>query len=358
MNTPRKATISSQPSKKTSNWLAELLMDWTKTQFMFSLLILLAAAVLPIFIRSPYYLGIVVLTLIYALVGISWNIVAGIAGQFLIGHIFFFGIGAFTTMSLFNAFNISPWLGIPAGALISIVVGIGITYLASRYGLKLDYFALFTIALVVVVAILFSQIDFLGGTSGLYILFKGDSLREMSFVRKEPYLYIALSLTLGAVVAQYRLFNSRMGRYFIAMREDEDAAAALGVNISYYKMHAVTIAAALAGLGGGFWAVYVTFVDSFGVFNMAFDVELCLVGPIVGGLGSLIGPLLGSIINKPAVELLRGAAGSLHTGLREIFYGGFLILFVLFLPKGITGLLYGPYRKLRIWLQNRYRRGD
>jgi branched-chain amino acid transport system permease protein len=357
MSTLQKETLPQRPQNKAGYWMVNWLMDWTKTQFAFSLLILLVAAVIPIFLRSPYYLGIVVLTLIYALVGISWNIVAGIAGQFLIGHIFFFGIGAFTTMSFFNAFNLSPWFGIPLGGLISIVIGIGITYLASRYGLRLDYFALFTIALVVVVAILFSQIDFLGGTSGLYILFKGDSFREMSFVRKEPYLYIALFLTLGAVVAQYRLFNSRMGRYFMAMREDEDAAAALGVNISLYKMYAVTIAAGLAGLGGGLWAVYITFIDSFSVFNMAFDIELCLVGPIIGGLGTLIGPLIGSIFNKPAVELIRGAAGNLHTGIHQILYGGFLILFVLFLPEGITGLLYRPYRKLRSWLQTRYRNG-
>jgi branched-chain amino acid transport system permease protein len=358
MRTSRKATIPSLPLKKARNWLVDLLTDWVKTQFVSSLLILLIAAAIPIFVRSPYYLGIVVLTLIYALVGISWNIVAGIAGQFLIGHIFFFGIGAFATMSLLNAYNLSPWLGIPAGVLIAIVVGIGVAYLASRYGLKLDYFALFTIALVVVAAILLSQIDFLGGTSGLYILFQGNSVRAMTFVQKEPYLYIALFLTIGAVVAQYRLFNSRMGRYFMAMREDEDAAAALGVNISRYKMYAVAIAAGLAGLGGGLWAVYVTFIDSFGVFNLAFDVELCLVGPIIGGLGTLLGPLIGSVINKPAVELIRGAAGSLHPGLREIFYGGFLILFMLFLPEGITGLLYKPYRVLRKWLQNRYQDED
>ena len=139
----------------------------------------------------------------------------------------------------------------------------------------------------------------------------------------------------------------------IAIRENEAAASALGVNTALYKTLAVLISTAMGGIGGGFYVVYVTFVQPGQVFNLSFNVAIVLAGPIIGGLGSLIGPILGAVVNKPIVELLRGALAAQRGGTDLIVYGLFLITFMLFVPKGIAGLLYGPYDSMRRALQRR-----
>jgi len=340
-------SITTQPNSAPRSWWKEILLDWDRTQLALSFLIIILAALSPLVVKSPYYMGIIILTLIYAYVGISWNIVAGFAGQLLIGHVIFFGVGAYTTMVLLNRMSISPWIGILAAALAAAILGLIVAYLTSRYGLKLDYFALFTIALIVSMSILFSQIKFLGQASGLYVKFTGDSLVKMSWVSKTPYLYIAIGLLLIGILVQYWVYRSKLGKYFLAIREDEAAAAALGVDLTTYKMAAVVIAAALGGSGGGFWVIYTTFVDPFQVFNLGFNVEVALVAPIIGGLGTLIGPIIGSILNKPAADLIRGLFGGGGSGISIIIYGTFLILFIIFLPRGVTGLLFILYDKLR-----------
>lgn len=132
----------------------------------------------------------------------------------------------------------------------------------------------------------------------------------------------------------------------MAIREDEDAAAALGVNTSRYKTLSVVIGAAMAGIGGGFYMMYVTFIDPTGMFNLGVNVEIVMAGPIIGGLGSLIGPILGALVNKPIAELIRGYSAEGTSGISLIVYGMFLITSIMFMPRGLAGLLHNLYRKL------------
>jgi len=323
----------------------DILLDWDKFQLAGSLLILGLIALAPLFVRSPYYLGIVVLAVLYAYIGISWNIVAGFAGQLLIAHIIFMAVGAYTTIVLFNRFGVSPWLGLPAAGLVAALLGAVVAFITLRYGLKADYFALFTIALMVALRALFLKWKFVGGAIGIGLRLSDPSWEKMIFAEKEPYLYIALALAFVGLVVQYRVYRSKMGRYFIAIREDETAAAALGVNTSLYKTLAVLIGSAMAGVGGGFYVMYVTFIEPPQVFDLGLNVEIAMAAPIIGGLGSLSGPLLGALVNKPLVEMIRGVLSAGKSGTTLIVYGSFLIIAILFMPRGIAGLIQEPYQK-------------
>lgn len=339
---PKQTTESSS-----SHWLRGILLDWDKTQLLISFIILSLIAVTPLFVKSPYYMGIIILTTLYIFTGISWNIVAGFSGQLLIAQIIFFAVGAYTTIVLYNTFSVSPWIGIPISAVTAAILGLGVAFITLRYGLKMDYFALFTIALMVAMRAIFLKWDLVGGAMGMGLSLSEPSWEKMIFANKEPYLYIVLGITVIGVILQYRIYKSKMGKYFMAIREDEAAAAALGVNTSRYNTYALVIGAALAGIGGGFYVMYVTFIEPPQVFNMGLNVELMLAAPIIGGLGSLAGPVLGGILNKPFAEFIRGFFTAGRSGTILIVYGSFLILAVLVMPRGVTGVLHNLYLKLR-----------
>ncbi len=328
-----------------TSMLHKILYDWVKTQILISFIIFALIALSPLVVKSPYYMGIIILTTLYAFIGISWNIIAGFAGQLLIAHIIFLATGAYTTMVLYDSFGISPWLGIPAAGVVSAVLGLGVAFVTLRYGLKMDYFALFSIALMVAMKTLFLKWDFVGGAVGLGLSLSETGIKNMIFDSKLPYLYIALGLAVMGVIVQYQIYQSKIGKYFFAIREDEAAAAALGVNTSLYKTLALVIGSALAGIGGGFYAMYVTFIEPPQVFNLGLNVEIVMAAPIIGGLGSLAGPILGSVLNKPLAELIRGMLSEGRSGTTLIVYGSFLVLAIMFLPRGVTGLIQDLHAK-------------
>jgi branched-chain amino acid transport system permease protein len=327
------------------NWARYFFANWERTQLVISFLLIIMVGLSPLVIRSPYLLGILVLTILYAYVGITWNIVAGFAGQLLIAHVIFLGLGAYTTIVLYDRFGISPWIGIPAAGITAGLLGLVVSLISLRYGLKADYFALFTIALLVTMRTLFLKWNFVGSALGLWLQLGNSGLKNMIFITKEPYLYIALSLLTVGVIVQYRIFCSKIGKYFLAIREDESAAAALGVNTALYKTWAVVIGAAMVGIAGGFYVMYVAFVEPPQVFDLGFDVEIALAAPIIGGLGSLVGPILGALIDKPLAELVRGYLSAQTAGSSLIIYGSFLVLSILFLPRGIAGAVHDLYRR-------------
>jgi len=347
---------SSKPrSGGLQGFLRGVFLDWDKTQLFLSLVLIVLFALSPLVIDSPSYLGIIILTVIYAYVGLAWNIVVGFAGQLLIGHVTFFGLGAYTTLLLFELFRLSPWIGIPLAAVPSVFMGLIISYLTLRYGLKLDYFALFTLAIMIILSVVFSQMPWAGGAQGIWITYRGVSLEYMMFKTKAPYLYVGLGLLLFGVLLTYKIYRSKTGKYLLAIREDEAAAAALGVNTARYKMIALLITAAMEGIGGGFYAIYTTLVEPPLVFNLALNVEL-LTSPLVGGLGTIIGPLLGAILNKPVVEILRGTLQNIRAGSTLIVYGLFLIVFILYLPRGVAGMVQDVYMRFRRSYEMRMRK--
>jgi branched-chain amino acid transport system permease protein len=221
-----------------------------------------------------------------------------------------------------------------------------VAFITLRYGLKMDYFALFTIALMVALRTLFLKWKFVGGAVGMWFSLTSPSLGKMIFANKAPYLYIALGLVVIGLIVQYRIYRSKMGKYFVAIRENEDAASMLGVNTSLYKMLAVVIGSGMAGVGGGFYMMYVTFVEPPQVFNLGLNVEIAMAGPIIGGLGSLAGPLVGALLNKPFAEIMRGVMSGGRSGSSLIIYGTFLITTIIFLPRGLTGVLHSIYLRI------------
>ncbi len=321
--------------------------SWDQTQLTFSFGLVLLMAISPLIIRSPYYIGVIILASLYAFIGISWNIVAGFTGQLLIAHIIFLGLGGYTTIVLLNNFGISPWFGILMGGVIAAIAGGIVALITLRYGLKLDYFALFTIALLVAMRTLFLKWEFVGGAVGMYLRLETPSVAKMIFASKLPYLYISLILLAAGVIIQYLIYRSKMGKYFIAIREDEAAAAALGVNTTLYKTLAVMIGTALAGVGGGFYVIYVTYIDPTGIYNLGVNAEIVMASPIIGGLGSLIGPLLGALVNKPIAEIIRANLAEARSGITLIVYGLFLIASIMFMPRGLAGLIHNVYDRLR-----------
>ncbi|HRF46292.1 MAG TPA: branched-chain amino acid ABC transporter permease [Anaerolineales bacterium] len=321
--------------------------DWDLMQLAISVLLVVAIGFAPLVIRSPYYLGILILAVLYAYVGISWNIVAGFAGQLLIAHIIFIALGAYTTVVLYTRFDVMPWIGIPASGVVAAGLGLVIALITLRYGLKADYFALFTIALMVALKTLFLKWEFVGAAVGMGLRLNEPSWEKMIFSTKEPYLYIGLALLLAGILVQFWIYRSKLGKYFLALREDEAAAAALGVNTSLYKTLALLIGSAMGGIGGGYYMMYVTFVEPPQVFDLGLNVELVLAAPIIGGLGSLLGPVLGALINKPLAELIRGTLTAGRSGTTLIVYGAFLVISILFMPRGITGLIQDGYQRLK-----------
>ena len=332
--------------KSSRSWLRYLFANWERTQLVISFALIALVGLISAFTKSPYVLGILVLATLYAFVGITWNIVAGFAGQLLIAHVIFLGIGAYTTIVLNNRFGITPWLGIPAAGVVAGLLGLVVAFITLRYGLKADYFALFTIALLVTLKTIFLKWKFVGSALGLWLQLGNAGWKNMIFSTKEPYLYIAMGLLTLGVIVQYLIYRSKTGKYMLAIREDESAAAALGVNTSLYKTLALVIGAVMAGIAGGFYVMYVAFVEPPQVFDLGFNVEIVMASPIIGGLGSLAGPLLGAFLNKPLAELIRGMLSAETSGTSLIIYGSFLVLAILFLPRGIAGALQDLYNKI------------
>lgn len=330
-----------------SNIFRYFMVTWERAQLFICFVLVVLLALSPLVIKSPYYLGIVILATIYAYIGITWNIVAGFTGQLLIAHIIFLAVGAYTTIVLLNKFGVSPWIGLPISGLVAGIAGAVVAFITLRYGLKMDYFALFTIALMTALRSLFLKWDFVGGGVGMWVQLTNPSLSRMIFPNKEPYLYIALALVVFGSIVQYKIYNSKTGKYFVAIREDDGAASALGVNTSLYKTIAVILGATMAGIGGGLYVMYVTFIDPNQLFNLGLNIEIIMAAPIIGGLGSIAGPLLGALVNKPIAELVRGLLSTGTSGTSLIVYGSFLIIFVLFMPRGIAGVLETQYIKIR-----------
>jgi branched-chain amino acid transport system permease protein len=284
-------------------------------------------------VLSSYLLTIFILTLFYAFLGQAWNIVGGYTGQLSAGHAAFVGIGAYTAAMLSSEYGLTPWLGMLVGAALASGLGAVIGYLGFRFGLRGFYFVLLTVAFAEVCRILVSNIDALGGALGLYITFTGNP-RQFQFQDQRVYYYVALALMLVATGVTALIERRRFGIYLTAIREDEGACEALGVDTFKYKMLAMVVSSFLTGLGGTFYAFYLFSLQPNTVFGIPLSVEI-IIRPIIGGSGTLLGPILGSFILTPLAELSRQYFGQsgLH-GAHLVVYGLLLVAVVLFLPQG------------------------
>ena len=284
-------------------------------------------------VLNAYAVTILIFIFFYGFLGQAWNIVGGYAGQLSAGHAAFVGVGGYTAAMLSIERGLTPWLGMFVGAALAAGLGAVIGYLGFRFGLRGFYFVLLTVAFAELCRILVSNIDALGGALGLYVTFTGNP-RQFQFQDQRAYYYIALALMLLATGVAALIERRRFGIYLAAIREDEEACEALGVDTFKYKMLAMLVSSFLTGLGGTFYAFYLFSLQPNTVFGIPLSVEI-IIRPIIGGSGTLLGPILGSFILTPLGELSRHYFGQsgLH-GAHLIVYGLLLIGVVLFLPQG------------------------
>jgi len=286
---------------------------------------------------SPYAVHTLVLVVYFAFLGTAWNVLGGYAGQFSFGHAAFFGIGAYTSTLLLVRLDVSPWIGLWAGGLAAAAFGCFAGYLSFRYGLRGPYFALVTLAFAEMLRLVAVNWMAIGGPMGILMPLPktGDSLWRMQFQEKLPYYYVALALLAAALWLVRRLERSRLGYLLAAIRENEDAAEAAGVNTLGAKLVAMAISAFLTAVGGTFYAQYFSFIDPGLVLGPAVSVEI-LLRPIVGGPGTLLGPLLGSLVLTPLSEVTRALIRG-RPGIDVMVYGALLVVVITFLPGGLAG---------------------
>ena len=317
------------------------------------LLVLAALSTVPLLTASNVILNFLTLALLIALVGQGWNVLGGYGGQYSFGHAAFFGTGAYVTAILQMRYGLNAWLAFVAGIAGGALVGAAIGALTFRSGLKGSYFALVTLAFAEVLRIVASVAPATGG--GVGILLTLDLRPEaFQFRSRAPFFWILLALVGVSLVVVRRIEQSRFGAWLVAVRENEDAARALGVDVTRVKLAAITVSAAMTAAGGAFYVQYFLFIDSGIAYGPWISIE-ALLAPIVGGIGTVFGPLLGALVVRTLGELTKLAIGD-APGLDLVIFGSVLILVVAFAPQGIAGLLsnlQGRVARWRAWVMER-----
>ena len=311
-------------------------------------LCILVFIVVPVIFRNPAFLQLMVLVLLYAYLTTSWNLVGGFAGVLPLGHTLFAGIGAYTSTLLFIELGLTPWIGMFVGAFLAMIAGflIGLPTLKLRGA----YFALSSIAFLEGLRVVTENTKVLfgvkiNGPQGLLLPLKGNSLYYFQFDNKIWYYYVILIMTAIVLYITYKVSVSRLGYYLMAGGEDKEAAEALGVNVFRCKMIAMMMSTFLTALGGTFYAQLVRYIYPRGVMNLEFAFEIAFIA-IVGGRGTIAGPILGSFLLVPVAELTRIYLGGSYLGIHLVVYGIVLMLVMIFEPRGITEPLTKVYNNI------------
>jgi branched-chain amino acid transport system permease protein len=291
----------------------------------------IAVVAYPLVFRSNFAINLGVLVLFFAMLGQSWNIAGGFAGQLSFGHAVFFGVGAYASSILQLKLGANPWLGLPAGALGGALVGALIAALSFRAGLRGAYFALITLAFAEAFRILANSVGFTGGGVGLLVPLK-PGVANLQLERIGFYYLIAALAALSIALAIW-LTRSRFGARLAAIRENEDAARALGIDTFREKVKVLALSGALAGVGGCFYAQYFLYIDPSVTFGVDKSVEMLLVA-MIGGAGTVYGPLIGALLLTLVGEWTRAVTDA--QGLSLIIYGALLVVVIGFLPYGLV----------------------
>ncbi|MEI6757264.1 MAG: branched-chain amino acid ABC transporter permease [Chlorobium sp.] len=326
-----------------------------KKQLTIIAIVAAAAALLPIIIgENPYITGIMISMLMMAALASAWNILGGFAGQYSFGHAAYFGAGAYTTMIVLSRLNPNPLFGIVAGIIVACIIALVTGSIVFR--LRGHYFGLASIAVAEIVRLSTLNFEFTGGAQG--ILLSDVSLWGIDLNSKNPFYYGMLLLLVVTLSITVWLGKSKTGYYLQAIREDQDAAASLGINLAFYKKKALLISAALTSVAGSLYAVYIRFIDTSAVLDLRLSIEIILTA-IIGGVGTLWGPVIGALLLVPLAEVLRSnvlgdllvklglvsETSGIGIFLKEnlahahvLAYGIITVLCILYLPKGILGL--------------------
>ncbi|MGB9699797.1 MAG: branched-chain amino acid ABC transporter permease [Thermodesulfobacteriota bacterium] len=324
--------------------MKNLLFNWRDPKIYFPLILLIFLLILPIFLPT-YFLHIMVTIFVFAFLSVAWNIIGGYAGQLSLGNAAFFGLGAYGAVLFTHYFNIPPWVGgVIIGGAAALFLSLLMGWVCFR--LRGPYFAISSLAIGEVMRLLFlHQRKITFGAEGVTVPFKGDSLLYFQFSSKVPYYYIALVMVLLGIYICWKIERSRLGYYLIAINQNQDAAEAVGINSVRTKQIALSLSALLTAIGGVFYAQYIFFIDPDFVFSLGLSIEFALMA-IVGGVGSVFGPVIGAFLLRPAMEITNALLGATYMGVHLIVYGGLLITVVLLKPEGLIGWLGRRYETL------------
>lgn len=326
----------------------------SRRQYLVLLVVIAVLALVP-FVLPADRQPVAVRTLIFALLAVSWNVMSGYGGMFSFGHAAFFGIGAYADAYLLVQHGISPWIGMVVGAVVAAAFGMLTAYASLRYKLAGAYFALATFAFAQMLLLLVSNLDLFRRTEGFNVpILPSASWAMLQFPQNDArYYWIPLGLLAIAVAVVIVLVNSRAGQFVIAARDDATAAEALGIPVMRYRLLAVGISSAIAAVAGVYYVQYYLFVGPENAFGGSVSIE-AIVPAVIGGIGTIWGPLVGAAIVGPLSELtaslLRNPPGFLgflegKAGLDVITYAVLLIAIVVFLPRGVYGSLKARLRR-------------
>jgi branched-chain amino acid transport system permease protein len=287
---------------------------------------ILLAILIPVFIKAPYQLHIFILVIIWAIIGTSWNLLGGYAGQVSFGHAAFFGLGAYSAGLLTLHYGLSPWWGIILGPVVAALAALPIGMICFR--LRGPYFALAMLALGEIFRLVFLNItSFTNGAKGILIM--------PAIINKTFYYYTGLGMLAITLLATYLIVNSKIGYYLVSIREDQDAATSLGIPTTLYKNLALLPSAFFTGLAGAFYMNYVAFIDPNIVFNLTNVSVMVILVVMLGGVATTWGPTIGAAIYIFLGELFRTTLGSANV----LIFGILVCVIIMFLPNGIAGEL-------------------
>ncbi len=311
------------------------------------ILVGVVAFALPLVVRSATYLHILVLLYFYAYLTTSWNLVGGFAGVLPLGHAAFVGIGAYTSTILSLQYGLSPWLGMIVGGILATLVGILIGL--PTFKMRGAYFALATIAFGEGLRVMVENIDKLGplninGPRGLQIPPLNTGLANFMFSSKEPYYYIILIMLIGVLGLTYWISRSKLGYALNAGGEEPEAAMALGINVARAKLMAMALSSFLTALAGTFYAQFTLYIHPKSIISLDLSFEIAFIA-LIGGRGSIAGPVLGALLLRPVSDFSRIYFGDTLPGLHLIIFGVVLILVMIFQPRGLQEPLTGLYRR-------------
>jgi branched-chain amino acid transport system permease protein len=318
--------------------IARLLHDVPRHALVLLAVLLAGLIAAPLF-ANDYLLTTLILILYFAYTGLAWNVLMGFAGQLSLGHALYVGLGGYAAAALYVHYGIGPWLGMPVAILISIACGAIIGFLAFRFGVAGVYFAILTIAFAEFARIGFDHFDWVRGSAGLFLPVANYNRNDLWYLRGAPamFYYVILAMTALAFVLCHMLLRSRIGYFWQAIREDEEAARSLGIDTFRYKMYAITISAGMTAPAGVFYAFYYNNLFPEQTFFILRSIEIIL-GPIIGGVGTLFGPVIGAFLISGLSEGLQELLtvyGIETPGAKRVFYGLCLLLVVMVLPNGI-----------------------
>jgi branched-chain amino acid transport system permease protein len=322
-------------------------------------LVVFLLALFPVFVTRPYPVGMGVVLFLAILMGSAWNILGGYAGQYSVGHAAYFGVGAYTAVMLFERHQIAPWFGLPAAMAAAVLVGVVIGSITFR--LRGPYFVLASIAVAEIIRL--AALHFRSFTNGAegFVVSAAPTWNvlglELSFGTKRSFYWLTLALAVGAVLVSRAVRRARLGYLLLAIREDQDAAHSLGIPLAWNKNLALALSAALTGLAGAVFAGYTGFIDPNVAFSLT-DVSVYMVLIcLLGGIGTVYGPVIGAALLVPLVEVLRNPRGLVTIGLLPsdsalvafvgrwvspaylLVTGVIMVLLILFAPEGVAGLL-------------------